>query len=100
AIQTLLTALEANQADPATVRAELIFDAYGGAINRVAPQATAFVHRRSRYSIQYVSLWTPGAAAGPNLQWLRELYAAMRPHVSGFAYQNYIDPELASWRHA
>jgi hypothetical protein len=100
AIRTLLSGLEANQASIALGRAELIFDAYGGAINRVPSEATAFVHRKSLFSIQYVALWTPGASARANMHWIRSLYAAMRPFVSGFAYQNYIDPDLINWKQA
>jgi FAD/FMN-containing dehydrogenase len=32
--------------------------------------------------------------------WLKQTYAAMRPYVSGYAYQNYIDASLTSWQHA
>ena len=60
--------------------------------------ATAFVHRNALFSIQYFSSWA-GNGAG-DLRWIRNLYAAMRPHVSGFAYQNYIDPDLKTWQHA
>ena len=38
--------------------------------------------------------------SAPALEWLRTTYAAMRTYASGGAYQNYIDPELADWRHA
>jgi FAD/FMN-containing dehydrogenase len=98
AIATLLAGLEANQADTSLGRGEVIFDAYGGAINRIPPAQTAFVHRNALYSIQYFSSWTGLGAA--DLNWIRSLYASMRPYVSGFAYQNYIDPDLHGWQHA
>ena len=100
AIAVLLAGLESNQRDPKLGRAELIFDPYGGAINRVPAAATAFVHRKSLFSIQYFALWERTSAASRNLGWIRGLHAAMRPYVSGFAYQNYIDPDLGPWRHA
>jgi FAD/FMN-containing dehydrogenase len=98
AIGTLLAGIEANQASRSLGGAALIFDASGGAINRVHAGETAFVHRNALCSIQYFSSWV-GAGAG-DLHWNRTLYAEMRPYVSGFAYQNYIDPDLMSWQHA
>jgi FAD/FMN-containing dehydrogenase len=73
----------------------LILDAYGGAYNRPAPDATAFVHRDMLFSLQY---FTAGDAAAR--AWANGVWKALRPYASGQAYQNYIDPQLATWKRA
>ena len=76
------------------------FDACGGAINRVAPTATAFVHRRALCSAQYSVPFEVGdgpAVIAAGQTWLDGWYSSMRPYGSGEAYQNYIDPALADW---
>jgi FAD/FMN-containing dehydrogenase len=79
------------------------FDSLGGAVNRVRPGATAFVHRNSLFMAQYTTDWYAGAtAAGISNQhaWLRAFWSSMRSYANGQAYQNYVDPDLANWRQA
>ena len=71
----------------------LLFDSYGGAINQVHPNATAFVHRNELFCIQYFT-------SSGSMAWVNQSRAAMRPYVSGQAYQNYIDKNLTHWQQA
>jgi FAD/FMN-containing dehydrogenase len=80
----------------------IILDSWGGAINRVAPGATAFVHRKALASAQYAAVYPEGAALEDidrARNWMSNWYATLRPYMSGEAYQNYIDPALANWAH-
>jgi FAD/FMN-containing dehydrogenase len=78
-----------------------ICDSYGGAVADVAPDATAFAHRAgTRYCIQYYSSWTAGADTAKRVKYMQDLYATMRPYVSGAAYVNYCDLDLVDWANA
>jgi FAD/FMN-containing dehydrogenase len=80
-------------------RGALLFDAYGGAINRVGPHATAFVHRDALFCVQAL-IYFDAAGTHDALGWLRQAKRALAPHADGQAYQNYADPELGDWRSA
>jgi FAD/FMN-containing dehydrogenase len=102
-IATVVRFVQDRQNDPLVGEGGAQFDAYGGAINRVRPDATSFVHRGTLAGIQRTSSFSPGdsqATIDRGYAWLREFSAAMRPYVSGSAYQNYADPDLADWASA
>jgi FAD/FMN-containing dehydrogenase len=91
--QGILTLLDGLQNAPGEIA--VLCDTYGGAINKIASDATAFAHRgNTKYSIQYYKEWTDPAASDANIAMMRTLYTSMRPHVSGGAYVNYCDLDL------
>ncbi|MFD3382172.1 MULTISPECIES: FAD-binding oxidoreductase [unclassified Streptomyces] len=95
-IQTLLAQISGVRGGTGSIA----LTALGGAINRIDPTATAFVHRRSRMLAQYIAAWRPGTSATTSTTWLTQAHTAMKPHASGAAYQNYTDPTLPNWRQA
>ncbi|MEU9401719.1 FAD-binding oxidoreductase [Streptomyces sp. NPDC048242] len=95
-IQTLLRQIGAVRGGAGSIA----LTALGGAVNRVSPTATAFVHRRSRMLAQYIASWTEGTSGNAARSWLDAAHGAMRPYASGAAYQNYTDPTLTNWRTA
>ncbi len=76
----------------------VICDAYGGALERLRADETAFAHRQGTlYGIQYYSQWGSAGQTPARETALRDLYRSMRPFVSGGAYVNYPDVELPEW---
>ena len=96
AIQTFIEALR-NASSPIAT----IFEAYGGAINRVGETETAFPHRGSTlFCLQYFLQWSSSSSTNRNVAAVRALYDAMRPHLPGFSYVNYIDADLQDYARA
>jgi FAD/FMN-containing dehydrogenase len=66
---------------------------WAGAYNRVAPDATAFVHRRERFLVKHDLVVAPEDAARAR-EWLARSWAIVHPYGSGGVYPNFPDPDL------
>jgi hypothetical protein len=64
--------------------------AMGGAIARVAPDATAFPYRAVRWLVNIPASWRDAADDDREIAWARGTYAAVQPHLSGGAYANFM----------
>jgi FAD/FMN-containing dehydrogenase len=75
----------------------LFIETLGGAVGRVAPGDTAYVHRRERMCLTLVASWDTPAETEPMEAWAREFRAAVSPGTTGGVYVNYPDADLAGW---
>jgi FAD/FMN-containing dehydrogenase len=85
-VDALLTTLVDSQA---TERRQITFTALGGAYNRVADDATAFVHRRELFMLEHI-------AVEPS-DWVDRSWQIAHIDGSGGVYPNFPDPLLEDW---
>jgi hypothetical protein len=91
-------AIDVLVAQSATVPSPLsawALEPFGGAVGRVGVEETAFPHRRARYSLVIVGMWTDPAESPTNVRWTRELWSAMQPFSNEAVYVNYLDTDDA-----
>src|SRR5262249_16801884 len=67
-----------------------IIEFYGGAINRVAAQDTAYPLRDVTYALNAISMWTDPAHDDANIQWARGTWQAMQQFSPGSVYVNFL----------
>jgi len=102
-VSSMLDAVDSLASSVPAVGGGIVFDGYGGVINEVAADATAFVHRAAvacaQYSATYGSASPPASIAAGVTSWLEETQTRFAPYATG-SYQNYIDPTLTNWAEA
>ncbi|HYK97380.1 MAG TPA: FAD-binding oxidoreductase [Candidatus Acidoferrales bacterium] len=72
---------------------DVLIDSLGGAVSRVAPDATAFPHRGAFAVLQLY-------AGGAPTAWLNDTFTSLRPLIGTGAYANYGDADLTDWQAA
>ena len=65
----------------------------GGAVSRVRPQDTAFVHRDAQHSLLVLRMWQDPAESEQNIDWARRCYRTAEPFLEQGVYVNYLGDE-------
>jgi FAD/FMN-containing dehydrogenase len=69
---------------------EIFIAHVGGAMSRVAPDATAYSQRSSHFVMNVHTRWRESADDNTCVQWARDLFRATEPFATGSAYVNFI----------
>ena len=69
--------------DPRRVTS-IFFQQSGGAIGRVAPDATAFPQREVQANMLAFTGWPHGQDPSEHIEWIRRYWAALEPYTHGF----------------
>lgn len=69
-----------------------------GAAARVAPEATAFAHRKDKYNFLLLGSWDAAAESEQGMQWVNEFWEGMKPSIGAGVYVNYLAADESAER--
>ena len=69
---------------------EIFFAALGGAVGRVASDATAYSHRDANYVLNVHGRWDDAADDKKCISWARDFFRASEPYATGGVYINFM----------
>ena len=70
----------------------VFFQHSGGAIGRVAPDATAFPHRHSKHNMFAVVAWNLDHDSAPHVRYIKDYWSGLEPYTDGY-YTNEVGDE-------
>jgi FAD/FMN-containing dehydrogenase len=74
-----------------SILSRVVIEGLGGAMGRVDPDATAFVHRNAPFDLIVIAGGFEREEAPKNFAWARDAWSAMHEFLSGGIYVNYLD---------
>ena len=81
--QLVATLFDGFEADPGR-GTTVFFQHSGGAIGRVAPDATAFPHRRSRLNMFSVVTWDIARDGAPHVAYIKDYWSKLQPFTDSY----------------
>jgi FAD/FMN-containing dehydrogenase len=85
----IITRFVAEKTSPLTM---VPINPWGGAISRVADDATAFGHRDTKFTIYIFTMWEDPADSERHIAWSRAFHDELRPYMNGI-YVNEMGPD-------
>jgi FAD/FMN-containing dehydrogenase len=78
-----------------TPECEIFVAHLGGAVNRVARNATAYPHRDAEFVLNVHTRWHEAAQDAECVQWARDFFNETAPHATGGVYVNFMPDDEA-----